>query len=49
MRGTDGLLVLESFREMDSSDLDAIGRWLTIEEERAGLPKPLAIGGRSID
>lgn len=49
MRGTDGLLSLESFRDSGSGDLVAIGRWQSAEHAQAGVPKLRAIGGRETD
>ncbi|WP_345763061.1 antibiotic biosynthesis monooxygenase family protein [Diaminobutyricibacter sp. McL0608] len=49
MRGTDGLLSLESFRDDGSGDLVAIGRWQSAAHARAGVPRLLSIGGRAAD
>lgn len=46
MKGTEGLLSLESFQDPTSGDLVAIGRWVSPEHARAGVPRLMAIGGR---
>lgn len=47
MKGADGLLSLESFRDPQRDCLVAIGRWESAEHARAGVPRLLAIGGRA--
>jgi heme-degrading monooxygenase HmoA len=49
MRGTDGLLSLESFRDAGSDDLVAIARWESAEHARVGVQKLLSVGGRAAD
>jgi hypothetical protein len=49
MRGTDGLLSLESFRDAGSDDLVAIARWESGEPARLGVQKLRSVGGRAAD
>jgi hypothetical protein len=46
MKGTDGLVSLESYRDPAKDCLVAIGRWQSPEHAQAGVPKLMAIGGR---
>jgi hypothetical protein len=46
MAGTPGLVSIESFRDLDSDRLVAIGRWESPEDATAGIPRLLTIGGR---
>jgi len=46
MRGTDGLLSLESYRNPAAGTLVAIGRWQSAADAQAGIPKLMSIGGR---
>jgi quinol monooxygenase YgiN len=49
MVGVDGLVSLESYRDMGSGALVALGRWQSPEHAQAGVAKLVAIGGRKLE
>jgi quinol monooxygenase YgiN len=46
MRGTEGLVSLESYEDAASDRLVAIGRWESPGSAQAGVPRLMAVGGR---